>query len=164
LRNRPARDTQRVVSDAREGVMDDAGAGETGAVVFVCDRQGAALQRRERCLKLAGIIYRVEAERRPSGTYYKLCVRETDAVAAHLALQMGGCNRSSRLRQANAQPSVTATLREIGRTLWDEVRLLVGRLVDYVASVAPKLLTGPTAEPSDADGAGEPSGALPRSL
>ena len=28
---------------------------EPRAVVFVCDRQGAALGRRERCLKLAGI-------------------------------------------------------------------------------------------------------------
>src|SRR5690349_4356673 len=121
--------------------MGHAGEAEGGAVVFVCDRQGAALQRRERCLKLAGIVYRVDAERRPSGTYYKLYVRETDAVAAHLALQMGGCNRSSRLRQA--QPSMGATLREMGRTLWDEILVLYGRLKDFVVSVAPKLITGP---------------------
>ena len=143
--------------------MDHEADGGSGAVVFVCDRQGAALQRRERCLKLAGIVYRVEAERRPSGTYYKLCVRETDAVAAHLALQMGGCNRSSRLRQT--QPSVGTTLREMGRTLWDEMVMLVGRLVDLVAGVTPKLLTGPRAERRpESDEPGEPSGALPRPL
>jgi hypothetical protein len=115
--------------------------GDPAAVVFVCDRQGAALQRRERCLKLAGIVYEVEAERRPSGTYYKLCVREQDAVAAHLALQMGGCNRSSRLRQP--QPGVGATLRDMARTFWEEVLLLVGKVTDFVRSSAPRLLTGP---------------------
>ena len=117
--------------------------GEPAAVVFVCDRQGAALQRRERCLKLAGIVYEVEAERRPSGTYYKLCVREQDAVAAHLALQMGGCNRSSRLRQP--QPSMGATLRDMARTFWEEVLLMVGRVTDFVRTAAPKLITGPRA-------------------
>jgi hypothetical protein len=136
--------------------------GESGAVVFVSDRQGAALQRRERCLKLAGIVYRVEAERRPSGTYYKLCVRETDAVAAHLALQMGGCNRSSRLRQP--QPSVRATLREMGRTLWDEIAVLFGRLVDFVSSVTPKLLTGPPAGRPPAVETRADESALPRPL
>jgi len=55
---------------------------EPQAVVFVSDRSGAALRRRERCLKLAGIPHGIEAERRPSGTYYKLYVRERDAVAA----------------------------------------------------------------------------------
>ena len=114
---------------------------EPRAVVFVCDRQGAALGRRERCLKLAGIAYEIEAERRPSGTYYKLGVRERDAVAAHLALQMGGCGRSSRLRQS--QSGVAASLREITRTLWDEARLLLERLVDLVWTTAPRLLTGP---------------------
>src|SRR5438128_10137740 len=88
---------------------------EPRAVVFVCDRQGAALGRRERCLRLAGITYDIEAERRPSGTYYKLGVRERDAVAAHLALQMGGCGRPSRLRQT--QSGVAASWREITRTL-----------------------------------------------
>jgi hypothetical protein len=130
-----------------EDVMGYGVEGEAGAVVFVCDRQGAALQRRERCLKLAGIVYQVEAERRPSGTYYKLCVREPDAVAAHLALQMGGCNRSSRLRQS--QPSVTGTLREMGRALWDEMLMLIGRVTDLVRNVAPRLLTGPLAPRSD---------------
>jgi hypothetical protein len=115
---------------------------EPRSVVFVCDRQGAALGRRERCLKLAGIAYDIDAERRPSGTYYKLAVRERDAVAAHLALQMGGCGRSSRLRQS--QSGVVASLREMARTLWDEAALLLGRLVDLVWTAAPRLfLTGP---------------------
>lgn len=122
---------------------------EPGAVVFVCDRQGAALGRRERCLKLAGIPYDIQAERRPSGTYYKLAVRERDAVAAHLALQMGGCGRSSRLRQN--QSGVTASLREMGRTLWDEALLLLARLIDLVKSSAPRLLAGPAGSSSRPD-------------
>ncbi len=121
---------------------------EPRAVVFVCDRQGAALGRRERCLKLAGIAYEIEAERRPSGTYYKLGVRERDAVAAHLALQMGGCGRSSRLRQS--QSGVAASLREMTRTLWDEALLLLERLVDLVWKTAPRLLTGPAGAASRA--------------
>jgi hypothetical protein len=120
--------------------MENAVEEEPQAVVFVCDRQGAALGRRERCLKLAGIPYGVEAERRPSGTYYKLYVREHDAVAAHLALQMGGCGRSSRLHQPQA--GVLASLRDMASTLWEEALLLFGRLVDFVWS-APRLLTGP---------------------
>jgi len=114
---------------------------EPRAVVFVCDRQGAALSRRERCLKLAGIVHWVEAERRPSGSYYKLLVREHDAVTAHLALQMGGCARSSKLQQTQA--SFGGTLREVARTFWDEILLLLGRLTDFVKEVAPKLLPGP---------------------
>jgi hypothetical protein len=118
----------------------------SGAVVFVCDRQGAALQRRERCLKLAGIPYGIHAEHRPSGTYYKLCVRESDAVAAHLALQMGGCGRSARLKQNRS--SFGSTLRDIAQTLWDEVMLLVGRLTDVVRGTAPILLPRPAARPA----------------
>ena len=114
---------------------------EPQAVVFVSDRQGAALGRRERCLKLAGITHRVDAERRPSGTYYKLLVQEHDAVAAHLALQMGGCARSARLQQQ--QPTVMASLREIAQTLWEETLLLLGRLSDLVRDTAPRLLMGP---------------------
>src|SRR5262245_28177847 len=117
-----------------------------GAVVFVCDRQGAALQRRERCLKLAGIPYGIHAEHRPSGTYYKLCVRESDAVAAHLALQMGGCGRSARLKQNRS--SFASTLRDIAQTLWDEVLLLMGRLTDVVRGTAPVLLRGPAGPPA----------------
>ena len=128
--------------------MEKAVEAEPRAVVFVCDREGAALGRRERCLKLAGIAYDIEAERRPSGTYYKLGVRERDAVAAHLALQMGGCGRSSRLRQS--QSGVAASLREITRTLWDEAVLLLERLVDLVWTAAPRLLTGPAGAASRA--------------
>ena len=115
---------------------------EPRAVVFVCDRQGAALGRRERCLKLAGIAYDIDAERRPSGTYYKLYVREREAVAAHLALQMGGCGRSSRLRQGQSS-GVTGSLREVARTLWDEALLLLERLVDLVWPGASRLLAPP---------------------
>jgi hypothetical protein len=111
------------------------------AIVFVSDRQGAALGRRERCLKLAGIGSRVDAERRPSGTYYKLSVREHDAIAAHLALQMGGCTRSTKLQQPQA--TVMASLRDIARTLWEETLLLLGRLADLVRDTAPRLITGP---------------------
>jgi hypothetical protein len=111
------------------------------AVVFVCDRQGAALGRRERCLKLAGIAYRIDAERRPSGTYYKLSVGEPDAVTAHLALQMGGCGRSSRLHQQES--TLLTTIREMARTFWEEALLLLGRAADFVRGVAPRLLTGP---------------------
>jgi|SRR5881296_1247032 len=117
---------------------------EPRAVVFVCDRQGAALGRRERCLKLAGVPYGIEAERRPSGTYYKVYVRERDAVTAHLALQMGGCGKSSRLGQNQA--GVMASLRDVATTLWEEALLLFGRMVDFVRS-APRLLTGPADAP-----------------
>src|SRR5579884_1507572 len=82
-------------------------AGEARAVVFVADRSGPALRRRERCLKLAGIPHTVAVERRPSGTYYKLSVRER------------------------------------ARTLWDELRLLGGCLVDLVRRVTPRLLPAP---------------------
>ena len=116
---------------------------ELRAVVFVCDRQGAALGRRERCLRLAGIAHDVAAERRPSGTYYKLSVRERDAVAAHLALQMGGCGRSSRLQQRKT--GFMASLREVASTLWEEALLLVGRLRDLVWTT-PRLLTRSTDE------------------
>ena len=111
-------------------------------MVFVSDRSGAALRRRERCLKLAGISHAIEAERRPSGTYYKLIVKEEDAVAAHLALQMGGCGRTLKLQETT--PTLGATVRELARTVWDELVLLAGKLVDAVWSVAPRLLTGPS--------------------
>ena len=117
---------------------------EPQAVVFVSDRSGAALRRRERCLKLAGIPHSIEAERRPSGTYYKLIVREHDAVAAHLALQMGGCGRSLKLQEAN--PTLGTTLKDLARTVWDEVTLLATKLLDLMWSVAPKLLTDARAD------------------
>jgi hypothetical protein len=121
---------------------------EPQAVVFVSDRSGAALRRRERCLKLAGIPHAIEAERRPSGTYYKLIVREQDAVAAHLALQMGGCGRTLKLQETT--PTLGATFRDLARTLWDELTLLAGKVADLVWSVAPRLLTGPSNRPPDA--------------
>ena len=99
--------------------MEKTGEDEARAVVFVSDRQGAALGRRERCLKLAGIPYGIESERRPSGTYYKLYVRGRDAVAAHLALQMGGCSRSSRLHQTRA--GAGRSLRDFAMTIWEEM-------------------------------------------
>ncbi len=124
--------------------MWNAAADEPQAVVFVSDRSGAALRRRERCLKLAAIPHAIEAERRPSGTYYKLCVRETDAVAAHLALQMGGCGRSLRLQETRTQSfNLFTTLRDLARAAWDEVALLAGKVRDFVVQVAPQLLTGP---------------------
>lgn len=127
--------------------MWNAVAEEPQAVVFVSDRNGAALRRRERCLKLAAIPHTVEAERRPSGTYYKLCVREGDAVAAHLALQMGGCGRSLRLQENRTTFSLGSTMRDIARTMWDEAVLLVGKLVDVLRGLAPQLLTGPRTPP-----------------
>jgi hypothetical protein len=117
------------------------------AVVFVSDRSGAALRRRERCLKLAGIRHAIEAERRPSGTYYKLIVREHDAVAAHLALQMGGCSRSLKLQETT--PTLGATFRDLARTAWDELSLLAGKIVDLLWSIAPRLLTGPSNRTAD---------------
>ena len=111
---------------------------EAQAVVFVSNRAGAALRRRERCLKLAGIPHGVQAERRPSGTYYKLCVRENDAVAAHLALQMGGCGRSVKLQDPT--PSLFETMREIARAALEEATLLLNRAVALVRGLTPKIL------------------------
>ncbi len=127
--------------------MWNAVAEEPQAVVFVSDRNGAALRRRERCLKLAAIPHTVEAERRPSGTYYKLCVREGDAVAAHLALQIGGCGRSLRLQENRTTFSLGSTIRDVARTMWDEAVLLVGKLADLLRGMAPQLLTGPRTPP-----------------
>jgi hypothetical protein len=121
--------------------MWEAVAEDPGAVVFVGDRAGAALRRRERCLKLAGIPYTVAAERRASGTYYKLCVREQDAVAAHLALQMGGVGRSVRL-QEQRQKGLATTIREMVQTFWEEIALLAGRAIDLLKRVNPLLLIG----------------------
>lgn len=130
--------------------MWNAVAEEAQAVVFVSDRSGPALRRRERCLKLAAIPHTVDAERRPSGTYYKLCVRESDAVAAHLALQMGGCGRTLKLQEPKREAGLFATLGEIAKTLWDEMRLAAEKLMDWVREEAPKLLTGPRSTNLDA--------------
>ena len=94
-------------------------------------------------MKLAGIPHSIEAERRPAGTYYKLIVREQDAVAAHLALQMGGCGRTLKLQETT--PTLGATFRDLARTLWDELTLLAGKVSDFIWTVAPRLLTGPPA-------------------
>lgn len=118
--------------------MWEAVAAEAQAVVFVTDRAGTALRRREHCLKLAGIPYLLQTERRPSGTYHKLCVRETDAVQAHLALQMGGHHRSVKLQEGTQ--TLFASLWEFGRTLFDEAAFAWEQVVALVLS-APKLLT-----------------------
>jgi hypothetical protein len=118
--------------------MWEALAKEATTVVFVTDRIGAALRRREHCLKLAAIPYVRQTERRASGTYHKVCVRESDAIQAHLALQMGGHQHSLKL-QAGAQ-AFFASLFDFGRTMWDETHYLWERLIGFVLH-APKLLT-----------------------
>jgi len=103
---------------------------EWRAVVFVSDQRGAALQRRERCLKRAGIGTSIVIERRPSGTYYKLCVREDDVVDAHLALQLGGFCRSQSLRRKSG--TLADAVRELAQRAWDEGALFLHRLLDFV--------------------------------
>jgi len=110
---------------------------EWSAVVFVGDRPDAALRRRERCLKLAGITSSVVTEQRPSGAYYKLCVREEDILNAHLALRLGGFCRTVKLR--NARPGVTARLEELVRGTLEEALELLNRIVDFVRET-PRLL------------------------
>jgi hypothetical protein len=109
------------------------------AVVFVSDRAGPALRRRERCLGLAGIACVLESERRPSGVYYKLCVADADAVAAHLALAMGGCARHPGLREP-VTPTLADGLGEVAGMLRDEAVIAATRLVDAVRAAAPRLL------------------------
>ncbi len=119
------------------------GASEVGsrAVVFVSDRMGPALRRRERCLELAGIAHAVASERRPSGIWFKLSVAERDAVDAYAALALGGCGRSPRLPEASA-PGVAESLSDVAGMLRDEVQVAAGKLVDAVRTVAPQLLVG----------------------
>jgi len=112
---------------------------EPRAVVFVSDRDGPALRRRERCLTMAGIAYGLEAERRPSATYYKLCVAERDAVNAYLALGAGGCGRSPHLRE-HQEPGVTESLSDVAGMLRDEAAVAAGKLLDAVRVAAPQLL------------------------
>jgi hypothetical protein len=107
------------------------------AVVFVSDRTDAALRRRERCLKLAGIASSVVIERRPSGTYYKLSVREGDVLDAHLALRIGGFCKTVRLR--TERPGVRDRLEQLVRETLEEALLLLNRLVDFVRET-PRLL------------------------
>jgi hypothetical protein len=119
---------------------------EWGAVVYVSDRVGPALRRRERCLRLANIPYAVLTHGRPSGTYYNLCVREEDAISAHLALQMGGCCRSMSLRRRNEASvggtldAVSAAVRDGSAALWDRLVVAVGGLTDLLWTWAPRRL------------------------
>src|SRR5262245_7198392 len=111
------------------------------AVVFVTERTGPALRRRERCLELAGIAYSLESEPRPSGTYWKLCVAEPDAVNAYLALAAGGAQRRPRL-QEHAVPGLTESLADVAGMLRDEAALAAAKLLDTARGVAPQLLSG----------------------
>jgi hypothetical protein len=113
----------------------------TRAVVFVTERTGPALRRRERCLELAGIAYSLESEPRPSGTYWKLCVAEPDAVNAYLALVAGGCERRPRLLES-AVPGLAESLADVAGMLRDEAAIAAEKLVDTVRVVAPQLLSG----------------------
>lgn len=117
-------------------MMRDVGKAQFEAVVFLTDRRGGALERRTRCLELARIPHAVQVETRASGKYYKLCVRPSNAVDAHLALQLGGCGRAARL-QPTRFPNVFAGLRDIATSLWDELVVLVHRGVDYLCAQAP---------------------------
>jgi hypothetical protein len=111
------------------------------AVVFVSDRTGRALRRRERCLELAGIAYSLESERRPSGTYWKLCVAAPDAVNAYLALDLGGCKRQPRLHERSI-PGLAESLSDVAGMLRDEAALAAEKLVDTLRVVAPQVLSG----------------------
>jgi len=108
------------------------------AVVYVSDRAGAAISRRERCLRLAGIACTVLVEHRPSGPYHKLCVREHSAVDAHLALRLAGFTHAVRFSPPSA--GVAAALRDLINTIREEIDLLVREAVDLVRT-APQRLT-----------------------
>ena len=108
-------------------------------MVFVSDRDGQALRRRERCLELAGIAYGLESERRVAATYYKLCVSEGDAVNAYLALGVAGYGRSRRLRE-HPEPGLTEALSDVAGMLGHEAAVAAGRLLDAVKVAAPHLL------------------------
>jgi hypothetical protein len=112
---------------------------DPGAVVFISDRIGPALRRRERCLELAGISYALESERRPSGTYFKLCVAEHDAVDAYLALGAGGCARRPHLAEHQV-PGLAESLSDVAAMLRDEAAIAAEKLVDVVRDVAPQVL------------------------
>jgi hypothetical protein len=112
---------------------------EPRAVVFVSDRDGQALRRRERCLADAGIAHDLESERRASATYYKLCVSEGDAVNAYLALGAAGCGRPGRLRE-HPEPGVTEALSDVAGMLRSEAAVAATKLLDAVRVAAPQLL------------------------
>jgi hypothetical protein len=107
------------------------------AVVYVSDRAGAAVSRRERCLKLAGIACTVLVEHRPSGPYYKLCVQEHVAVDAHLALRLAGFTHA--VRFSPPPEGVAAALRDLINTIREEVDLLVSEAFDLVRSAPGRL-------------------------
>ena len=109
-------------------------------MVFVSDRTGPALRRRERCLELAGIGYSLESERRPSGTYWKLCVAEVDAVNAYLALGVGGCGRRPPLHERQ-DPGLAESLSDVAGMLGHEAAFAAEKVVDTVRAVAPQLLS-----------------------
>jgi hypothetical protein len=112
---------------------------ESHAVVFVSDRDGQALRRRERCLALAGIAYGLQSEHRASATYYKLCVSDHDAVNAYLALGAGGCGRARRLRE-HPEPGLTEALSDVAGMLRNEATVAAARLLDAVKGAGPQLL------------------------
>jgi hypothetical protein len=119
---------------ARRAMFDSA---DWRAVVYVSDRAGAAISRRERCLGQANIACVVLVEHRPSGPYYKLCVRENAAVDAHLALRLAGFTKS--VRFSPPSEGVAAALRDLISTIREEVDLLVTQAVDLVRT-APRRL------------------------
>ena len=110
---------------------------EWRAVVYVSDRPGAAIYRRERCLTLAGIACTVLVEHRPSGPYYKLCVQDHAAVDAHLALRLAGFTHS--VRFSPPSEGVAAALRDLINTIREEVDLLMSEAIDLVRSAPERL-------------------------
>jgi len=88
---------------------------------------------------LAGITSELEAERRPSGVYYKLCVADADAVPAHLALALGGCARPPRLREP-ATPALIDGLGDVAGMLRDEAGIAASKLLDALRAAAPLLV------------------------
>ena len=111
---------------------------EWRAVVYVSDRAGAAIYRRERCLRQAGIACFVLVEHRPSGPYYKLCVQEHMAVDAHLALRLAGFTRS--VRFSPPSEGIAAALRDLISTIREEVDLVVREAYDLVRSAPERLM------------------------
>jgi hypothetical protein len=114
-------------------------------VVFVSDRRDAALRRRERCLRNAAIASFVLIECRPSGAYYKLCVREEDVLDAHLALRVGGLCCSLRLHKQRR--GVIDWVEVWMQDVWEGALLLLTSFVDLLWE-SPRQLTGPDRAPA----------------
>jgi len=106
------------------------------AVVFVTSRPGPALKRRERCLDLAGIPFTLEPERRPSGTFLKLCVAEEHAVDAYAALGLGGCTRAPRPPQPDP---MSESIAQVASMLRDEAGIAADKLAEALRVAAPRL-------------------------